>query len=93
MPSRRTQPLPANWATIRRHILTRDRGVCQLAYDACTTKATEVDHITPAAHGGTDHNDNLQSACTTCHATKTGREARQAQPNRRRPTQKHPGAA
>ena len=88
--TRRTQPLPPHWPTIRRHILTRDK-TCQLAYPRCTTTPTEVDHITPASQDGTNHDTNLQAVCPTCHATKTGREARATQPNRHRPTEQHPG--
>lgn len=101
MPSRRTRPLPTNWPTIRRRILTRDRHTCRLGYPDCTGHATEVDHITPATSGTDDHRDhNLQAACSRCHATKTGREASKErwknnrtpsrQPRARRP-ERHPG--
>ena len=89
--TRRTQPLPPHWPTIRLHILTRDHHTCQLHYPDCTTTATEVDHITPATNNGTDHPTNLHAVCTNCHATKTGREARATQPNRQRPAETHPG--
>lgn len=41
------------------------------------TPATEVDHITPKAEGGTDDRSNLQGLCTDCHKAKT--KADQAQ--------------
>ena len=36
-----------------------------------TRLAEEVDHITPLADGGTDHDDNVRSLCKSCHATRT----------------------
>jgi len=50
--TRRTQPLPPGWPTIRRRILTRDK-TCQLAYPHCTT--------TLPMHDGSD-------LATTVHA-------------------------
>jgi 5-methylcytosine-specific restriction protein A len=43
-----------------------------------TTSATEVDHITPKAKGGTDDDDNLQAICADHHREKTAREAAEA---------------
>jgi len=40
------------------------------------TSATQVDHKTPVALGGTDDWSNLQSICDDCHARKTAREVR-----------------
>lgn len=37
--------------------------------------ATEVDHITPKASGGTDDPANLQGICKACHRAKTQDEA------------------
>jgi 5-methylcytosine-specific restriction endonuclease McrA len=77
--SRRTTPLPPDWATpggLREQTLNRDGYVCQIALvDRCTVDADEVDHIVPAAKGGSDDLSNLQAACKACHAWKTGREA------------------
>lgn len=85
---RRRSPLPRNWPRIRRQTLKRDAWQCQLREPGCTGVAEEVDHI----DGHDDHQlANLQSACSTCHARKTGREARATQPNRQRPASSHPG--
>lgn len=77
--SRRTTPLPEDWATpggLREQTLIRDGYLCQIALvDRCTVDADEVDHIVPAAKGGSDDLSNLQAACKACHAWKTGREA------------------
>ncbi len=37
-------------------------------------EATEVDHITPLADGGTHAADNLQSLCHRCHNAKTAQD-------------------
>lgn len=64
------------WQKLRASVMRRDAYLCQ----ACKaqgrlTVATEVDHITPKAHGGTDAMSNLRAICTPCHRTKTAREA------------------
>lgn len=35
----------ADWQAMRRQILTRDAGVCQIRGPKCKVSATEVDHI------------------------------------------------
>jgi 5-methylcytosine-specific restriction enzyme A len=87
--SRRTAPLPSNWAgVLRPAVLHRDEYRCRIQGPHCTVLATEVDH----RGAPWDHRPHmLQAACATCHATKTGKEARAKQPNRRRPTGPHPG--
>jgi 5-methylcytosine-specific restriction enzyme A len=88
----RTKPLPKGWHKLQPRILRRDNHQCQLRYDVCIGKATEVDHI----HGPDDDSDaNLQAACPPCHRVKTSREARAANPlsqPRRRQPEPHPGA-
>jgi 5-methylcytosine-specific restriction enzyme A len=68
------------WQKLRERILRRDDYLCQpcLAHSR-VTPATEVDHITPKAEGGTDDPGNLQAICRECHAEKTAREAAEAQ--------------
>lgn len=89
--SNRRDRLPRNWHRIRRDILKRDPK-CRLRYQGCTGKSTEVDHIT---RGDNHDPSNLQGACAKCHATKSGREGRQAQLTRRarryRAPEEHPG--
>lgn len=93
--TRRIQPLPSDWPTLRAYVLQRDRYLCQLRYAGCTEQATDVDHIIPASQGGTDYPDNLQAVCHTCHTRKTGAEASAARwaraPRRLRPAEPHPG--
>lgn len=90
-PSRRTTPLPKNWDTpggIRETVLDRDGWVCQIQGPKCVGHANEVDH----KGDSDDHRlEVLQAACSPCHASKTGKQARARQPNRRRPPEPHPG--
>lgn len=70
------------WDKIRIIVLRRDKGLCQeCLHHNRTELATQVDHKTPKAKGGTDELDNLQALCGSCHEAKTaadnGRRARQ----------------
>jgi 5-methylcytosine-specific restriction endonuclease McrA len=56
----------SDWKRIRQVILARDLKVC--AY--CGQEATEVDHIIPVKHGGTDDESNLTAACVRCNRSK-----------------------
>lgn len=58
------------WDKLRLRILKRDKHLCQGCLPR-PTPATQVDHITPKAKGGTDDEDNLQSLCAPCHEAKT----------------------
>ena len=75
----------------RQAALKRDQHTCR----HCGDHATEVDHITNLAQGGTHHPDNLQSLCTPCHRAKTETEAlaarRRANAARYHPREKPPG--
>lgn len=63
------------WRKTRERILQRDNGLCvPCLVQGRTTSATEVDHVIPKAHGGTDDDGNLQSTCQACHKAKTARE-------------------
>ena len=78
--SRRTSPLPAGWHRTRAKRLKHDRHQCTL----CGAKATHVDHIVPSWQNGGEQWENLRSLCESCHNSKTGREAREAQIEYRR---------
>lgn len=58
------------WTNHRDRILLRDAYACQINGPNCTRIATEVDHIIPLAHGGTDEDTNLRSVCTNCHRAR-----------------------
>lgn len=58
------------WRKLRERILARD-PVCR----SCDKRpSSEVDHIVPKAEGGSDHPDNLQGLCKSCHSRKTVQE-------------------
>lgn len=97
MTSWRTAPLPRDWPTIRRRILTRDRHTCTAS--DCQAPATDVDHVVPAHLGGSDEDANLASLCGWHHRAKTAAEANAVggprrrgrfTPSRRSP-ERHPG--
>ena len=65
-------------ATIRHHPYCQHCG---------TTQNLETDHIIPLAEGGTNHPNNLQVLCHTCHQYKTRQEATRG--TQRRQARKH----
>ncbi|QSR35563.1 HNH endonuclease [Marinobacterium iners] len=68
------------WRRKRDHVLQRDKGLCQPCLKQNRiSPATQVDHITPVAEGGTDADSNLQAICKACHDVKTQAEAKRAQ--------------
>lgn len=76
---------------LRKKIRQRDNHTCQ----QCGKPGNEVDHIIPISQGGTDHPNNLQVLCATCHTTKTRTEqhagTRRKQALLHLPTEQHPG--
>lgn len=77
--SRHQRGYGSRWDEIRKGILERDAGLCQVCLrNGQVTPATQVDHITPKCAGGTDDDSNLQSICASCHKLKTQTEALQA---------------
>ena len=65
------------WRHLRRHILDRDLGLCQIKGPGCTRYATCVDHIIDRADGGDMYNPaNLRAACNLRRPTpRSGRRA------------------
>lgn len=59
----------ARWRRLRMGVLA-EIPWCQV----CGQPATDVDHILPKSRGGTDHRENLQSLCHSCHSKKTKKE-------------------
>ena len=59
----------ARWQKLRRYILERDDGLCQIRGPRCTMAATTVDHRYPAS----THpelfwaEENLRAACKKCN--------------------------
>ena len=60
------------WRRASKMLLRRD-PVCKICN---RNPSTETDHIIPKVEGGTEHPDNLQGLCKTCHSRKTRREKR-----------------
>lgn len=67
--SRHARGYGSAWDKLRLEILKRDI-LCQICLGRSPqriTPATEVDHITPKAKGGTDDPANLRAVCHPCH--------------------------
>lgn len=66
------------WRKLRQRVLARDAGLCQpcLRRGHITPGCRTVDHITPKARGGGDHEGNCQTICNPCHTAKTQAEAK-----------------
>lgn len=82
----------AKWKRVRKKVLARDDGLCQIRGPNCTEKAAEVHHVVGVAEGGAEYDeDNLASVCSPCHWMLSGQEARARRlTTRRRPTPVHP---
>jgi 5-methylcytosine-specific restriction protein A len=69
------------WRRLREQVLQRDKYLCQPCLKlGRPTEATQVDHITALAKGGTDKMDNLQAICTPCHERKSLEESHGVKP-------------
>lgn len=77
---------------IRRIVLARANGMCEILGPSCSEIATDADHIVPVAEGGTDDLSNFQAGCPPCHKAKTQAEAARGRVRygRRRPPVPHP---
>ena len=60
----------SKWRAIRRRILERDGGLCQIRGPECEVAATQVDHILEVSKGGTDKYTNLRAACARCNQAR-----------------------
>ncbi len=91
---------------VRRQILQRAQGQCELSLPGCTGRATEADHkvgVADALAAGWDPADiddpaNGQALCSSCHKIKTRAEqarglarARRRRTAARRAPERHPG--
>ncbi len=74
--SRHARGYGSAWERIRAAVLRRDSHLCQPCLaKGRPTPATQVDHITPKAKGGTDDRENLQAICDECHDAKTATDS------------------
>lgn len=70
------------WRRLRDSLLARE-PLCRTCNARGRVRvATEVDHITPLAEGGTDDPSNLAPICTPCHKAKTASESARARGGR-----------
>lgn len=70
--SRHDRGYGSAWIKLRAIIMARDMHLCQPCLaKGRPTPATQVDHITPKARGGTDDPSNLRAICDECHTVKT----------------------
>lgn len=51
-------------------VLLRDGSTCQYCGRSAPWVRLEVDHVVPRSHGGSDHIDNLVTACFDCNRGK-----------------------
>lgn len=67
------------WQRLRRIVLERDGGVCQIKGPNCTGTATDVDHIRSVEQGGAWFDvDNLRAACRRCNIGRANSERSEA---------------
>jgi 5-methylcytosine-specific restriction endonuclease McrA len=57
---------PPGWKRIRRHVFAKKGHACYW----CGAYATAVDHLQPAALGGSHTMDNLVPACIRCNSSR-----------------------
>ena len=61
------------WQSIRKEILKRDKGKCQIEGSGCVGKATVVGHRKSPKNGGAFYKaSNLQAECTHCSSVRGG---------------------
>ena len=60
------------WRAVRRVVLDRDLGLCQIRGPHCSKWATCVDHIVDRADGGDMFDPaNLRAACRSCNGWRS----------------------
>ncbi len=60
----------------RHCVFQRDGYTCRFCGHVGNAVTLEVDHSVPVAQGGTDHGNNLQTACWPCNALKSDRKTK-----------------
>jgi hypothetical protein len=66
---------PAFGGGLTRRIWDRDGWTCQIRYEGICLghRDLTIDHVIPRAAGGTDNDENLQTACRPCNVKKSDR--------------------
>lgn len=63
------------WRQVRKFVMRRDMGLCQIRLPGCRGTATEVDHIVRPEDGGSEYGqDNLRASCKPCNVAKRNME-------------------
>lgn len=58
---------------LRRTIIERDKGICQICGKKCSNNEIEIDHIQPVSKGGKTTASNLQVLCVSCNRSKSNK--------------------
>ena len=66
---KRSEKLP-NYRTHKHTLYGKQEGLCKGCEEHFPFKNFTIDHITPRAKGGTDHEENLQLLCNYCNSLK-----------------------
>lgn len=74
-PSAAARGYDHTWRRLRRMILTTSPLCVECEKHGRIVLATDVDHIIPLSQGGTNHINNLQPLCHSCHSRKTAVES------------------
>lgn len=74
-PSPSAQGYDTRWRKLRLMHLRQHPLCVECTRQGLTVAASEVDHITPLAQGGTHDPDNLQSLCKSRHSRKTAAQS------------------
>lgn len=67
---RRRARAPDVCRRLRALAIERDRNVCGICLDFCTTEEAHIDHVIPVARGGRTVLENLQMAHPRCNREK-----------------------
>lgn len=65
--TRMTQTL---WRPLRQYVYQRDNGKCRYCDTSIELYACHCHHVLELNQGGTNHPDNLKTACIPCHEKK-----------------------
>lgn len=58
---------------LRKQIIARDNGICQICKKVCAHYEIEIDHIQPISKGGKTTPSNLQVLCSKCNRKKSNK--------------------
>ena len=63
---------------LRDQLFERDGRRCRYCGEVVSTETATLDHIVPRSKGGTNHAENLATACLSCNSIKSGRTYEEA---------------